>query len=100
MGTEFQNNRFGYFRFLSLISSHRKPVKRLRCEKEKQRRKHTPLKSGLLAGGASAPQIRFAAQNKLRRGGFADPEHFKPKEWSDYRERSPKKKDTTKGDSS
>ena len=32
-------------------------------------------KTGLLAGGAYAPQIRFAPQNELRRGGFADPEH-------------------------
>ena len=29
----------------------------------------------LLAGGAYAPQIRFAPQNELRRGGFAAPEH-------------------------
>ena len=32
-------------------------------------------KTGLLAGGAYAPQIRFVPQNELRRGGFADPEH-------------------------
>ena len=83
------------FVFYSPFPPNRKPAKRLRFEKEGQRRKRAPLKTGLLAGGASAPQIAFALQKQLRRGGSTDPEHFKAEGWSDRRERNPTRKATT-----
>ena len=53
--------------------------------------------TGLLAGGAFAPDERFAAGKTSAQAELISAEHFKPKGGSRLWRLEPKKKDMTKG---